>query len=118
MRSQPLEMFRGDAAGWRFPVTLDGAAVDVTGASVRFTAKRLPTDADGSAVITRTVGSGVTLTDPTNGVITVVLDPDDTDALEVPVTLLWDLQVTSGGLPRTVAHGTLAIAADISRTVP
>lgn len=118
MRSQALQMYRGDAAGWRFPVVLDGAAQDITGASARFTAKHRSTDADGAAVFVKTVGSGITLTDAAAGVLTVELSAADTDSLDVPVTLLWDLQITSGGAPKTIAAGTLLVQPDISRTAP
>jgi hypothetical protein len=65
------------------------------------------------------VGAGVTITDGPNGVLQVRLAASDTDALDCPTTLLWDLQVSDGvNDPQTVAHGELVIEADISRTAP
>lgn len=44
----------------------DDALVDITGATVYFIVKVKPTDADGSAVINKTI-TAVNLTDPMNG---------------------------------------------------
>jgi hypothetical protein len=109
-------MYRGDTAAWDFTVTEpDGTAVDLTDAAgIRFTAKNRPTDADGAAVIAKTVGDGVTVTNAAGGVLRVQLAEDD-----VPLSLSWDLQLAddADGV-YTVAAGRLEIKADISRTAP
>jgi hypothetical protein len=120
VRATELAMHRGDAAAWAFTVRQpDGTAQDLTGLSARFTAKRRVDDADGAAgSITRTVGSGITVTDAAAGTLVVELAAADTDALTTDTTLVWDLQLTGAGKPRTVAWGTLVVRADIGRTAP
>lgn len=116
-----LTMKRGDSATWEFTVTqADRVTVqDLTGASARFTAKSRISDDDVDAVLAKTVGDGVTLTDENNGVLEVHLLPADTDGLTPPVILHWDLQITDAANDVwTVDSGLLTIAADISRTVP
>jgi hypothetical protein len=116
-------MYRGDAPSWRFLVTDEDhpLGTDLTGVlDVRFTAKRRSSDDDVDAVITKTVGSGVTITDPaTSGYVEVALLPVDTNSETTTVTFVWDLQVTgAAGDPHTVASGTLRVDPDISRTAP
>jgi len=120
IRATTLEMFRGDSASWRFTVTdADGAAVNLTNADLRFTAKSSASDADVDAIIAKTDGAGITVTDAAGGVLAVTLSPGDTSALTVPQTLVWDLQVTDAlGAVQTLAYGALRIIADIEdRTV-
>ncbi len=123
MRSTELTMHRGDAPSWRFLITDEDhpEGTDLTGVlQVRFTAKRRASDLDADAVISKTVGAGVTITAPaTSGYVEVALVPGDTSGEESAVTLVWDLQVTgAGGDPHTVAFGTLLVQPDISRTAP
>ena len=114
-------MYRGDTAAWDFTVTEpDGTAVDLTDAEgIRFTAKHRAADADVDAVITRTVGDGVTVTSAVNGQVRVQLEAADTSSLAAPIALSFDLQLADavGGI-YTVAAGRLEIKADISRTAP
>ena len=44
-------------------------------------AKAAVSDADGSAAVFKTLGSGITITDATNGVIQVQIEPADTASL-------------------------------------
>lgn len=114
-------MYRGDTAAWDFTITQsDGTAVNLTDAvGIRFTAKNRTSDADADAVITRTVGDGVTVTSAVNGQVRVQLEAADTSALAAPLALAFDLQLADdhGGV-YTVAAGRLEIKADISRTAP
>lgn len=114
-------MYRGDTAAWDFTVTEpDGTAVDLTDATgIRFTAKDRASDADADARITKTIGSGVTVTNAVGGIVRVQLATGDTSALSVPLSLAFDLQLSddAGGV-YTVAAGKLEIKADISRTAP
>ena len=119
MADQLLTMFRGDSAAWDFAATLNGAVVDLTGASVRFTAKNRPDDADVDAVISKTVGAGITLTNASSGLLRVKLAPSDTSGFGGARTLVWDLQARdAAGDVHTLAGGTLRVQPDISRTVP
>lgn len=122
MRPTELSMSRGDSASWRFQVTdVDNpTGTDLsTVLGVRFTAKRRVSDVDADAVIRKTVGSGVTITDAATGMIEVALVPGDTSAETAACTLLWDIQVTGAASdPHTVASGTLRVDLDVTLTVP
>lgn len=78
----------------QFTVTDEtGAVVDITGATVNFTVKK---DVDDAAnVFQLTVGSGITLTDPTNGVMQVAGVPADTDGNDGQH--IYELDMTLGG---------------------
>lgn len=115
-----LTMTRGDARVLTVPMTLNGAPWTIPGgATVRFTAKRRTTDADGAAMITKSTGSGITAV---GDVATITIAPSDTDALAAArtnETLYYDVQVAGAGFgPWTVATGRLIVKPDVSRTSP
>ena len=90
------------------------AAVDITGASAWMTAKADIDDADDDAVFQKTAGDGITLTDPTDGKLTVQVEPADTSSLTgflfQEKRLYYDLQVkTSTGDIYTVSRGDLVV---------
>ena len=66
--------------------------VNLTGGSIIWRALVSGTE---TVVITKSVGSGVALTDPTNGVATVSLEPADTTSLKG--TYILDGQFTDSG---------------------
>lgn len=112
-------MTRGDAFTFTLTVTQAGAAYNLTGCSIRFTAKWSYSDADGSAVFSRTVGSGITVTNAAGGIATVALAPSNTSSLPASRTdLVYDIQVTNGSNPFTVVQGTLSVYPDVSVTTP
>ena len=114
-----LQMDRGDDRAFVLSLVEDGAALDLTGADVRITAKRSRGDSDDDAILVATVGDGITVdADPTSGVATWSIAADDTSTLEGLVRLPFDVQVTRGGSTRTVLRGRLTIDPDISRTAP
>ena len=55
------------------------AVVDLTDGAISW---KILINGTSTAIVTKSVGSGVTLTDASNGVATVVLDPEDTTALQ------------------------------------
>lgn len=80
-----------------------GAIVDLTGSTARFRLARHP---GAISIFEKAVGSGLSMTDPAAGVLTVTLSADDTVAL-VGV-FHWDVVVIdASGNPTTVAYGTL-----------
>lgn len=102
-----LSMFRGDDRTLTITAT-----EDLAGSEIRFTAKQRRSDA--VAVIAKSLGSGITLGNPTT-TAEVVIDAADTDDLD-PVALYWDVEVTDAtDKIRTVASGRLAIREDVSR---
>lgn len=116
-----LEMVRGDTRVWSMTIkTRDGNPFDLTGYTVKMTAKRAVTDADGSAVFQKTSpAGGITINSPTAGTITVTLSPSDTSGLPAyTIRLVYDLQVTNGTDTRTALLGYLLIKPDVTITTP
>jgi hypothetical protein len=54
-----------------------------TAASIRYIVKREATDIDSLAVVTKYIGSGLTINAPSTGYITVILNAADTELLEI-----------------------------------
>lgn len=92
----PNEMFAGDDATITFTVI----GTDITGWAISFVA--------GS--VTKTVGSGVTITDGASGVCTVDLLAADTTTIGAGDTS-FKLRRTDSGDVTVLAHGTLRLTA-------
>jgi len=76
-----IKIYQGDSIDLIFPVKdTDGALLSDLGTAIaiKFMVKTLKTDSDGSALISKSLGSGVTADSPTLGYITVNLDRADT----------------------------------------
>jgi len=92
----------------------------ITGWAVTWTLKKLSQGSLGSALISKTVGSGVALTDTTNGIITVTIEDSDTDSLVLNSDLdneesyLWDLKRTDAGSETVLARGDLVLLRPIT----
>lgn len=112
-----LEMYRGDTYKIDLVIVNDqtGDVIDITGATMKFMAKRNVSDADAAAVVTKMVGAGVTLTDALNGKAQVVLLPADTSNLIETVQLECEAQMTLAGDVFTVASQPLLVRADVVR---
>jgi hypothetical protein len=120
MASTYLDMYRGDDESFDVAVVdKNGVVVNLTGASLRFTVKRDAADLDVDAVITKTTGSGITVTNAAGGIARIDIAATDTSAMIRGTLLVWDLQVRdSNSKTRTLASGTLRIIVDVSRTTP
>jgi len=120
MNITTLEMSRGDARKWLFAVTDSGtgAAFDISGCSMWFTAKKRLSDTDLLAVFQKTVGDGITVTDALNGLGYIQLAPTDTTTLENSKTqqLEFDFQLTQGSNPYTLAFGKLTVYGEVTLT--
>lgn len=95
--------FAGNDYEWEFTVTRDGAAVDITGMTCRFTMKR----PRGSAYVRSTQDSPATatatVTDGPNGVFVVAAGDDDNELLG---TYEYQAQIEdSSGNRSNVLHG-------------
>lgn len=84
--------------------------------NARFTAKRDLSDADASAIISKQLGSGITVTTNggvgVDGVLTVAITQADTAALPTgyAVALVYDVRLyDAGGDAYTVAQGILTV---------
>lgn len=115
-----LFMYRGDDRVFTMTATINGAPLNITGATIKWTARRTPEEA---AVISKqTGGSGVAITDGPNGVFTVTIASADTTGFLVDESLIWDAEITIGGAKRTVPedangkpkYGTLKVKLDVS----
>lgn len=79
--AQNLTMYQGDTKSLVFTVTDDaGAPKNITGATVRWVLQRWVTDS--TPILDKGVGTGIALTTPLSGVLTVTLTPADTLALQ------------------------------------
>lgn len=109
--SQNVTMWSGDSKKLRFTVIDDaGAAKNLTGAAIVWKAAK--TAGSSTALITKSVGSGITITDPTGGLFEVRLDPADTASLSGD--FYHEAQVTDAlGDVATVAIGRIRINADL-----
>jgi len=108
---QNFEMVSGDTKSLIVRVKdADGDVVDITGATVKWRAAR---SYGKTASITKaTGGSGVTLTDPTNGVFVVALA--DTDTEDLAGIFYHEAEVTfSDDTVSTVLRGTMKINRDL-----
>jgi hypothetical protein len=116
-----LSMTRGDKQAFEIAIVdADDVAVDLTGITITFTAKRRPTDADVDALIAKSTASGIAVdADPSLGTATITLDPEDTEDLterQIGRSLYWDVQIDDlAGDVRTPLSGRLAIASDQTR---
>lgn len=118
--SADMKMIRGDTYSRQFIVFQDGQYYNLTNCSVRMTFKWSFDDADGDAFLVLTEGDGITVTSPTQGTFTFLIEPADT--LSLPprrVELFFDAQVTDAqSNVYTVAYGKLVIIPDVSVTTP
>lgn len=114
MSGETLTMKRGDDRTITLTLTDgNGNALDLTGASLWFYVYK----ADGSAtVITKTVGSGITVATPASGIATVAISNANTASLlaaDLNVNLPFEVQYKSaGGSIATVAEGFLYVSTD------
>lgn len=116
-----LEGVRGDTNNYAGTVIdSTGAVVDLTSATLRFTAKLSYADGDNDATtIRKTTGSGITHTNAAQGAYRITLAPADTSSLAVATVYVWDLQLTTvAGYVFTVDSGLLAISPDVGVTTP
>lgn len=105
-------MIAGDTPSWTVTVERNGEPVDLTGASINFTAKRYLTDV--SAVFQHSTDDGHVVVSPpaSAGVAVLTLDAADTADLvtSVAVKLYYDVQVTEAdGTISTPITGTLTV---------
>src|SRR5262245_33287169 len=78
-----IEIFQGNSKHLSVSVKESGVAVDLTGYDATFMVKQKPNDPDAQAIMALTVGSGITLTDPVNGLFDVDIAPTDTAGVRI-----------------------------------
>lgn len=112
-----LRATRGDDEVYQLTIRdANEQPVDLTGASLWFTAKRSFEHSDAEAVLQKTIGAGITLVDAVAGRADVKIDAADTAGLEArPVPLVWDCQLRSAsGDVSTVDAGVLVVEPDVT----
>ena len=109
---------RGDTWSLSGSATLGGDPYDLAGCTLYFTVKYKHTDSEEDAVFQKSTGSGITHTNPTNGLYTVSANPADTTGLtKTRQVLVWDCQlVTAGGAKYTLNYGNLVVLPDVTNT--
>jgi hypothetical protein len=112
-----FQMWRGDTEVFDAAITVAGVPVNITGCSLKFTAKRSVTDTDANAVFQLLTPVAITITNGPGGLCTISVASLDTSALTVPTLCYCDLQlVDTLGNVSTTATGTLMIKADVTKT--
>ena len=122
MTAPALQATRGDTLTATFTL-----AYDITGWTPRWVAKSAqdwPNALDAAAVLTATTGSGLTSYPGATSTILLSIAASVMAAIALG-TYVWDLQLTSGVLVRTVewdtqgtTTGVLTVDADVTRTTP
>lgn len=113
-----FSMFRGDTEVFEGAVTVAGVVVDITGCSLKFTAKRTLQDTDATAVFQcSTLEGSIVITNGPAGEYSITVESIKTQPLIAPTVCLCDVQlVDTFGNVSTMATGKLVISLDITRT--
>jgi len=91
-----------------------GSAVDISTATITWALSRISTTAvepKGAALLTKTLGAGVTLIDGPNGRCDVALVEADTD--DLAGSFYHEMQIVISGDTSTVMYGTVTIKKDL-----
>lgn len=124
---EELIVYRGERRGWTFVIQEgNGDFVDITGANIRFTVRleypiaTLVDDTDGGVLLTKSVGSGISLSDAVNGEFEILMSKADTNTQEVNAGgkgYLYEISLVESGQsePRIIANGPFILKSDIVR---
>lgn len=85
----------------------DGTAITITSASIEYGVF----ETDGTQIFTKSVGSGITIVDGSNGRFDIAIDPSDTASLSGRKQ--HECEVTKGSDVATVFTGELVIEEDL-----
>ncbi len=103
-----IELFRGDTKVIELAVTANGAALDLTGKSLRFTVKA--SHSEKTALIAKSEADGIVVTYAAGGLAELTLLPEDTRSLANQVhTLVYDVRLVDGSNVYTVLDGMLYV---------
>lgn len=108
-----FDLIRGNTIQLRVPVVRNEAPVDLTGATVTFTATLAVPDEDAPVQsITKTLADGITPEDTlVEGILIVTIDPEDTDDILTKTTYRCRIHVEeASGTETTVGKGDMAFA--------
>jgi hypothetical protein len=117
-----FDIHRGDSRLITFQVVDEfDVPVNITGTTATWIISELDTDAPnhvpapvpGSTFVTKTVGTGITITAPTTGNGQIALASADTTGAYAPVNYYHEMQMVLGGETTTVMFGILGLKRDI-----
>ncbi len=112
--TQNLRCVRGDTLRFQFTVVQDGGVTDLTGGTLTLTARW---SVDLPELFTCTVGDGLTIDDPTSGVVEVSISSTKTSN-EIPfhtVPIVYDCEfIDSTGDISTVLYGVITIYPNVT----
>lgn len=96
------------------------AGVDLSGKTVRWTAKYRRDDVMADAVFAKTseVDGGIEVTNAVGGLATVTIVAADWDAYVGRSALVWDLEIADGDEPKTPLRGDIRVRQDVTRPDP
>jgi hypothetical protein len=96
-------IIRGDHEVYDLALELEGEPQNLTGKTVRFTAKLSIKDPE--PYFQKTVGDGIAIVDEENGLATLEIEKADTSGLTKAVTLVCDVEVQDvSGRPSTTLY--------------
>lgn len=98
-------------------ITAAGTPYLLTGVALTFTVKRGFEDADTDALIEKTIGSGIEVTNAAGGIAEISLTSADTAALRPGAWLVWDVQAVENDEVVTLATGSMRVLPDVTVTV-
>lgn len=112
-----FEMWRGDTEVFDTAITVSGVAVNITGCTLRFTAKQSLQDSDADAVFQLITPVEIVITNGPGGLCTITVASADTSGVTQAIRCYCDLQlVDTLGNVSTTATGTLLIKIDVTET--
>lgn len=115
-----IQLIRGDSKVLTVSVTRSGSPYDLSGHTLRFTAKYRYSDPDSEAVfqLSSSPGAGITVTNAAQGQARIEIAPVHTQNLPaVRTRLVYDLQLTDGGGGvYTVDIGEIIVLPDVTIT--
>jgi hypothetical protein len=115
-----LSIYRGQTAIFSCTAKKNGTVIDLTGGTLRMTAKYQYRDADNAAVFALSTGSGISVISAPAGTFTITISPTNTSSLPFhTVPLVYDIRLTeSGGAVDVLAYGTLTVSPNVTVTTP
>lgn len=126
-----ITIYRGEAGTWQFTLTDDTSTpIDITDAVINFAVRpEYPLGGivdDTDAVISKSVGSGIVITDGPNGVFVVALVESDSVSVDTSIWIgdikawqgVYGIEVTLDGeaSPSKFESGIFTILADVVRS--
>jgi hypothetical protein len=117
-----FRMYRGENKVWEITVYQDGVVLDLSGASLFFEVRRFyPTSetvTEAGALIDKSVGDGITITNAAGGIFELEVISADTDQL-TPGNYYYGIEyIPAGGTEaRVIKQGRFRILADVVRGV-